>query len=431
MMGITRFLVTLASFSWPSINADIEGEIIANLGSLGNTELHFISDFSSARQEQVLMDLNLMSVPYFAYDLQELRDHQLSLPVEKCPIFGLGHGAGDHGDDHGDGHDDGHGEGHDDGHDDDGHDDGHDDEHGDEHDDGHGDGHGNGHDNGHDEGHDEEKWGDEGKPEKTSGWNGDDDRVGTELYLRDMAHYKRPQFLQMDRFHKSVVVWAESENWIPEILRIFDDTIMSCEQKIEVGIYHHKTRFFFLVKGMNETVTLFEHDKLQTHARVAAISRVEEGKEDTYRFVNYNFFHDDDTVENTLNTSFIWRPDKLVEDEKEVFTNQKDFMGHHFKIATNPWSHHVLGDTIPEDEGGNATMKYRNYWGYEIALLEETAKILNFTYTIGNPADGKWGHIEADGTWSGLVAEAASGAVDFVICDIFIVYSRIQVRYFP
>ena len=46
---------------------------------------------------------------------------------------------------------------------------------------------------------------------------------------------------------------------------------------------------------------------------------------------------------------------------------------------------------------------------------------------ISNPADGKWGHIEADGTWSGLVAEAAFGRVDFVICDIFIVYSRVQV----
>ena len=53
---------------------------------------------------------------------------------------------------------------------------------------------------------------------------------------------------------------------------------------------------------------------------------------------------------------------------------------------------------------------------------------MNFDYVIVNPADGKWGHIEADGTWSGLVAEAALGKVDFVICDIFIVYSRVQVR---
>ncbi len=96
-------------------------------------------------------------------------------------------------------------------------------------------------------------------------------------------------------------------------------------------------------------------------------------------------------------------------------------------IATNPWSHHVLGELIPEENGGNATMKYRDYWGYEIELLKALSKSLDFTYTIVNPEDGLWGHIEADGTWSGLVWEAASGAVDFVICDIFIVYSRQQV----
>ena len=50
-----------------------------------------------------------------------------------------------------------------------------------------------------------------------------------------------------------------------------------------------------------------------------------------------------------------------------------------------------------------------------------------YTLTIVNPADGKWGHIEADGTWSGLVADAADGSVDFVIADVFIIYLRQQV----
>ena len=83
--------------------------------------------------------------------------------------------------------------------------------------------------------------------------------------------------------------------------------------------------------------------------------------------------------------------------------------------------------------------------------------MLNFTYTIENPPDGKfstkitfsifasfkdyklltrflryitigkWGHVEADGTWSGLVRHAKDGIVDFVICDVFLTYSRAQV----
>ena len=55
------------------------------------------------------------------------------------------------------------------------------------------------------------------------------------------------------------------------------------------------------------------------------------------------------------------------------------------------------------------------------------SKILNFEYTIRNPEDGKWGHVEVDGTWSGLVGDVAKGVVDFVICDMFIIYSRQQV----
>ena len=98
---------------------------------------------------------------------------------------------------------------------------------------------------------------------------------------------------------------------------------------------------------------------------------------------------------------------------------------------------------------------------FEINILVELARVLNFTYTIENPPDGmcvmiimwiiktslnmgkvlaknwnhkfialclgKWGHVEADGTWSGLVRHAKDGIVDFVICDVFLTYSRSQV----
>ena len=86
-----------------------------------------------------------------------------------------------------------------------------------------------------------------------------------------------------------------------------------------------------------------------------------------------------------------------------------------------------LPPQIPQEEGGTATNKYRDYWGYEIDLLKTVSEALDFTYTIVNPADGKWGHIEEDGTWSGVVADAADGSVDFVISDVFIIYLRQQV----
>ena len=102
----------------------------------------------------------------------------------------------------------------------------------------------------------------------------------------------------------------------------------------------------------------------------------------------------------------------------------KNFMGRHFKVATIPWSHHVQGAVLPEDIGKcNLTQqifgiirdcvfyvilycsnlfktaqfiiflatprsKYNDYYGYEINILVETARVLNFTYTIENPPDG-------------------------------------------
>ena len=51
------------------------------------------------------------------------------------------------------------------------------------------------------------------------------------------------------------------------------------------------------------------------------------------------------------------------------------------------------------------------------------------TQFLRNIILGKWGHVEADGTWSGLVRHAKDGIVDFVICDVFLTYSRAQVWY--
>jgi len=145
-----------------------------------------------------------------------------------------------------------------------------------------------------------------------------------------------------------------------------------------------------------------------------------------YGLYSYNFFHEFNDRKH-IQLTYIWKPDNLVSDIQDVFTPLDDLQGYEFKIATNPWSHHVLGEEIPAEEGGTAVNKYRNYFGYEIDLLQTLAKNMNFTYRISNPHDGLWGHIEADGSWSGLIAYSAFNLVDFAICDIFITYTRTQV----
>ena len=44
--------------------------------------------------------------------------------------------------------------------------------------------------------------------------------------------------------------------------------------------------------------------------------------------------------------------DDWVKDLDEFYGNGlKNFMGYHFKVATNPWSHHVQAAALPEDTG--------------------------------------------------------------------------------
>ncbi len=88
----------------------------------------------------------------------------------------------------------------------------------------------------------------------------------------------------------------------------------------------------------------------------------------------------------------------------------------------------MLGEPLLAEEPHNTTvLGYRDYWGYEIEILKAVSKALHFSYAIVNPPDMLWGNIKDDGTWSGMVWEAAKGAVDFIISDIFITYTRHQV----
>ena len=74
------------------------------------------------------------------------------------------------------------------------------------------------------------------------------------------------------------------------------------------------------------------------------------------------------------------------------------------------------------------SLEFRTHIEQNVEMLYNMAKILNFTYNIENPPDGKWGHIEPDGRWNGLVYHVSQDSADLIICDVFIVYGRQSVR---
>ena len=71
--------------------------------------------------------------------------------------------------------------------------------------------------------------------------------------------------------------------------------------------------------------------------------------------------------------------------------------------------------------------RFKDYWGFEIAMIDELSKVLDFSYEVINPPDGQWGLIDEDGRWNGKIGMAARGEVDFIMGDILMSFNRFQV----
>ena len=142
----------------------------------------------------------------------------------------------------------------------------------------------------------------------------------------------------------------------------------------------------------------------------------------------YNVYASDLTAkdQSKVKLAYVW---KLEDQPKtlDAFYGGKafNFGGHQLHVGTLPWSHHVQADPLP-DQQRQPNKRFKNYFGYEIFLLDAAARALNFKYKISNHPSDNWGNL-AQGGWSGLTSDAADGVVDIVISDIFLTHGRSQV----
>ena len=99
-----------------------------------------------------------------------------------------------------------------------------------------------------------------------------------------------------------------------------------------------------------------------------------------------------------------------------------------FKAAGEPWANSMRADAIPTyDVEWGPRNQFKNFWGYEKLMMDDAAKYMNFTYSIGNPPDRLWGSITETGQWNGFVLELVLGEVDFTISSNLVSYLREQV----
>ena len=62
--------------------------------------------------------------------------------------------------------------------------------------------------------------------------------------------------------------------------------------------------------------------------------------------------------------------------------------------------------------------RYKDYWGYELKMLEELSRVLDFTYNIVHEPDYAYGIINETGHWTGLTGMASRGELVGIIGDI-------------
>ena len=140
---------------------------------------------------------------------------------------------------------------------------------------------------------------------------------------------------------------------------------MDCQQKSDVGIYHHSSRFFFVV-DIEETYLekIYEiNDYLHRHPQVGILQKVKTKNPEKimYKILGYNFYNEENNSPLVI-INYIWTIENKLTNIKAAFTNIFQFNGKHFKIATNPWANHVCADEIPmSDPEYSEINKYRYF----------------------------------------------------------------------
>ncbi|XP_045201973.2 probable glutamate receptor [Mercenaria mercenaria] len=107
----------------------------------------------------------------------------------------------------------------------------------------------------------------------------------------------------------------------------------------------------------------------------------------------------------------------------DIFPNTKyGYNKRHFNVSTLKYPLFVIKKDV------NGTTEYK---GFCMDLLRELANKLNFTYTITEPVDGKWGDYEdSNKTFNGLVGQLQREEVDMVAAPLSTTADRTQVMDF-
>ena len=136
--------------------------------------------------------------------------------------------------------------------------------------------------------------------------------------------YTRTPLIPLGRFYPTYLIWVDDTS---DILSIFDKTVLKCEQKIDAGIYNRQSKFLF-VANQNEKnlVKVFgKNEYLTQHRYVAVIQSLPYGIDQKFKVFGNNLANQDESEKLIFN--HLWSTTNRFKVIEDVFSSVSDLQG--------------------------------------------------------------------------------------------------------
>ncbi len=247
--------------------------------------------------------------------------------------------------------------------------------------------------------------------------------VGPVIDIEPDKIYTRKRLLTSDhRSPLSLIVWASGKN-IEVAASIFEDDVMWCKQKVDMGLLHKDNKFMVAFSDKNETHQLFRpNSHLSNHPKVALISLL-----NNYVAIwNRNFYSKVAQDGVTLNQiqPLPSHKDYTITQEN-IFDRQRTLNGKTINILSIPMDLHIEATPIKNPKSNQKMFKDR--WGLSIYILQAIQERLNFKVEFWNPYPMcDYGELDSHGSWTGGMKMVHDHTCD-VIIDWSYSFERCQI----
>ena len=221
---------------------------------------------------------------------------------------------------------------------------------------------------------------------------------------------------------------------LDDSLHILNSTVMHCPQRIDPGVFGLNSEIIFFI-GKDEDADVEEYSRRIFASwymqRSAYVSIAKENQDGRVFFYSYDSFQPLAYGKNPLEVGdstkpvslkYVWHSSDPLMDISNLFSDRRHFKGREFRVGVVPWAHTVVGYPTPKDDPSYSnTTKYRNFYGYEISMMEIASQHLNFNYKIYTSlSEFNWLSLSSNKrTYLGIMPDVAYGVTDISVAACF------------